>query len=92
MRLFLTRKLIEVFAVEALLSEQEIIILRSIAKGLSREQMSDFLHISVPMIDKKISTLKQKYDFCASYMTELPDRADLAQFNTEQKPKKAKGG
>ena len=80
MRLFLTRHLIEVFAVEALLSEEEIIILRSIAKEESRKKLADLLHISIPTLDKKIRTLKQKYDYVASYTAELPERSKLTQF------------
>lgn len=79
MRLFLTRKLIDVFAIEALLSEEEIIILRSLAKEVSREKLADLLHISVSTLDKKIRILKQKYDYVASYTAELPERSKLTQ-------------
>ena len=80
MKLFLTKKLIEIFANEALLSEQEILILRSIAKDHTRIMAAEELNISVSNLDKKINVLKQKYDYVSSYMDELPDRSEIQQF------------
>lgn len=94
MKLFLTKKLIEIFANEALLSEQEIMILRSIAKGHTRNKICEELYLSTSTIDKKINLLKQKYDYCASYLDELPDRSELQQFQeirpVDLKPKTKK--
>lgn len=84
MKLFLTKKLIEIFANEALLSEQEILILRSIAKDYTRTKAAEDLNMSISSLDKKINVLKQKYDYCASYMEELPAREEIQQF-TERK-------
>ena len=80
----MTKKLIEIFANEALLSEQEILILRSIAKDHTRIAAAEELNISVSSLDKKINVLKQKYDYVSSYMPELPKRDEIQQF-TERK-------
>lgn len=92
MKLFLTKKLIEIFAAEALLSEQEILILRSIAKDHTRTKAAEELNISISALDKKINVLKQKYDYVSSYLNDLPDRSELQQFQERKaidyKPKK----
>ncbi len=83
-KFFLTKKLIEVFAEEALLSEQDIMILRSIARGRTRTKIAEDLFISISTLDKKINALKQKYDFVSSYTDELPDRSELEQFQDKK--------
>ena len=76
-RLFLTKRLIEIFAEEAFLSDQEIFILMQIAKKQPYTKIAADLNYSSSSLDKKIKTLKQKYDFVAGYMEELPDRSQL---------------
>lgn len=77
MKFFLTKKLIEIFSDEALLSNEEIFILTSSARGWTREAQATELHLSVSSIDKMIKNLKSKYDFVASYDDRLPARAEL---------------
>lgn len=83
-KFFLTKKLIEVFAEEALLSEQDIRILCLIARGRTRTKIAEDLFISISSLDKKINALKQKYDFVSSYTDELPDRSELEQFQDKK--------
>lgn len=82
MKFFLTKKLIEIFSDEALLSNEEIFILTSSARGWTREAQANELHLSISNIDKMIKQLKAKYDFVASYDDRLPARAELNKLAT----------
>ena len=91
-RLFLTKRLIEIFADEAFLSDQEIFILMQIAKKQPYTKIATDLNYSSSSLDRKIKTLKKKYYFVSSYMEELPDRSVLSsiakEINYEPKAKK----
>jgi len=77
MKFFLTKKLIEIFSEEALLSNEEIFILTTLARGWTREAQANELHLSVSTLDKTLKRLKEKYDYVASYDDRLPPRSEL---------------
>lgn len=66
--------ILETFIEEALLNEDEEMIMRTRVAGWSRLQQSDKLGMSVSSVDKIISDLKVKYDNVQKYNPLLPPR------------------
>lgn len=71
--------IVETFIEEAMLSEEEEMILRTRVKGWSRTKQSLELGMSISSVDKIISTLKMKYDNVAKYNPLLPPRKSSAE-------------
>lgn len=66
--------IMEEFIREAVLSEEEELILRTRVKGWTRTKQSIELDMSLSTIDRIISRLKDKYDSVAKYDPVLPPR------------------
>jgi len=60
-----SRKVIDVFAEEMLLSDEEIFLLESRAKGWTVSRQAMYLNCSESRIHQLIKILKQKYDIYA---------------------------
>lgn len=66
--------IVEEFIKEAMLSEEEIAILRTRVAGWSRTKQSMELNMSLQTVDRIIKTLKLKYDNVQKYDPILPPR------------------
>lgn len=66
--------IVEEFAKEAMLSNEEQMILRTRVMGWTRIQQSQELGLSVASVDRIISGLKEKYDTVQKYDPLLPPR------------------
>ena len=66
--------IVETFITEAMLSEDEEMILRTRVAGWSRVQQSEKLGMSLSTVDRIIKTLKEKYDNVQKYYVMLPPR------------------
>lgn len=66
--------IVEEFAKEAMLSNEEQMILRTRVMGWTRIQQSQELGLSVASVDRIISGLKEKYDAVQKYDPLLPPR------------------
>lgn len=71
--------IVEEFIKEALLSEDEEMIIRTRVAGWSRTKQCDELGISMSTLDKMIALLKVKYDKVAKYDVLLPPRKSSKQ-------------
>lgn len=66
--------IVEEFVQQAMLTEDEEMILRTRVVGWSRLQQADKLGMSTQTVDRIIKRLKQKYDNVAKYSPLLPPR------------------
>ena len=69
-----TREIVDEFIKEAMLTEDEIFIIKTRVSGWSRQQQANELNISVQSIDRIIRRLKNKYDKVAENNTKFPAR------------------
>lgn len=77
-----TKLILEEFIKEALLTEDEEIIIRTRIAGWSRQKQADTLNISVSSVDKIIKKLKLKYDEVQKYDPLIPPRQAKSVKNT----------
>lgn len=70
--------IVETFVSEAMLTQEEEMILRTRLAGWPRSKQSIELGMSISTIDKHISMLKKKYDRVAKYNPLLPPRKSSA--------------
>lgn len=70
-----TRKILDDFIHEAMLTKDEEFIIRTRALGWSRQQQANELNISVQSVDRIIKKIKTKYDRVAENNTRFPIRA-----------------
>lgn len=68
------KTIVDEFIKQAMLSEDEIAVLETRVKGLTRVQQSIKLGVSVSTIDKIIKRLKIKYDNAQRHSEILPKR------------------
>jgi DNA-binding NarL/FixJ family response regulator len=66
--------IVEEFISEAMLTQEEEMILRTRVKGWSRTKQSIELGMSLSSVDKHIAMLKKKYDNVQKYDPLLPPR------------------
>ena len=69
-----TREILDEFINESMLTEDEAFILRTRAKGWSRQQQASELNISVQSVDRLIKKMKIKYDRVAQHNAYFPTR------------------
>lgn len=91
-----TKTIIEEFVAEAMLSDEEEMILRTRAKGWTRTEQSMKLNISLTKLDRIIKNLKRKYDNVQKTNPLLPPRKpskeeDYMDNNWQQFVNKIKG-
>lgn len=70
--------IVETFIEEAMLTEDEEMILRTRVAGWSRIKQSEKLGMSLSSVDRIIKTLKEKYDNVQKYCVMLPPRRNSA--------------
>lgn len=71
--------IVETFISEALLSEEEEMVIRTRVAGWSRTKQAEELGISLSTLDRTIKLLKIKYDKVAKYNPLLPPRKNSAE-------------
>lgn len=71
--------ILETFIADALLTKEEEKIIRTRVAGWSRQKQARELNMSLSSIDKRIDTLKKKYDNAQKYNPILPPRRESAQ-------------
>lgn len=74
-----TKMIVETFIEEAMLSQEEEMVLRTRASGMPRTEQAERLNMSISKLDKIIATLKKKYDNVAKYNPLLPPRKTSAE-------------
>lgn len=68
------KRIVDEFIKEAMLSEDEQLILTTRVAGLSRQQQAIKLNMSLQSVDRITRKLKDKYDKVAKYDNLLPKR------------------
>lgn len=68
------KRIVDEFIKEAMLSEDEQLILTTRVAGLSRQQQAIKLNMSLQSVDRITRKLKDKYDKVAEYDNLLPKR------------------
>jgi len=69
-----TKKIVETFIEEAMLSDLEQKVLKTRVQGWTRTKQAYEFNISMPTLDRCIATLKKKYDEVQKYHPDLPKR------------------
>ena len=69
-----TREILDAFVKEAMLTKDEEFIVRTRAKGWSRQQQAFELNRSIQSIDRMIKKIKIKYDKVAEHNTQFTKR------------------
>lgn len=73
-QVLLTREIVDEFVREAMLNDDEELIIRTRAAGWSRQQQAMKLNVSLQSVDRMIKRLKTKYDNVAKNNDKLPER------------------
>lgn len=62
------------FSEEAMLTDEEDQVLRAVIHGKSRLQIAYALHVSLATVDRRIASLRRKYDILRRYDDSYPPR------------------
>lgn len=74
-----SRIVLDEFISEAMLTQDEELVMRTRMAGWSRQQQADELGVHIRTIDRIISRLKDKYDAAQKYSLVLPPRKKRGQ-------------
>lgn len=74
-----SRIVLDEFISEAMLTQDEELVMRTRMAGWSRQQQADELGVHIRTIDRIISRLKAKYDAAQKYSLVLPPRKKRGQ-------------
>jgi len=70
----LTKRIVEIFIEEAMLSDDEIKVLEMRAKQVPVARQAQIMNMSESSINRITKRLKEKYDIVQKYNPELPSR------------------